>query len=164
MKQFSYDQITVKHIVLEAQISRKTFYRNFDSKEDVLTFCISTLLKDYTDQLQDLGKYSFSQLLNIIFPFCKSNKEFLLLLRDNNLLPLLLTILNKHILTEHDKLKKNSSLSGKYAPYIIYFNVGGIWNVMVKWLENDMHDSEEIIKNMLAQYLSNIHELDMRML
>ena len=38
MKQYDFKEITITQISQEAKLSRKTFYRLFSSKEDVLAF------------------------------------------------------------------------------------------------------------------------------
>ena len=59
MKKYPYAEITVKQILLETDISRKTFYRNFLSKDDVLNSFINTILQDYVDTIQQQQqKYS----------------------------------------------------------------------------------------------------------
>ena len=47
-----------------------------------------------------------------------------------------------------------------FTEYIIYFNIGGVWNLIVRWIENDMRDSVTDIKKSLSSYLSNISEID----
>ena len=49
MHKHPYGEITVKQIILEARLARKTFYRNFESKDDVLLSLISKKLNDYFD-------------------------------------------------------------------------------------------------------------------
>ena len=38
MENYPYNEITVKQIILETDLVRKTFYRNFSSKDDVLIY------------------------------------------------------------------------------------------------------------------------------
>lgn len=47
MKEYPYSEITVKQIILETNVVRKTFYRNFNSKNDVLTSYIDQITKNY---------------------------------------------------------------------------------------------------------------------
>lgn len=101
MTQYPYTEITVKHILLEAGISRKTFYRNFSSKDDVLHTYIDTVLNDYTETLFQEENYSFVKMLDTIFTFCSKYQKILFILRDNQLLHTLLERLNSQIRTEH---------------------------------------------------------------
>ena len=168
MMQYPYSEITVKHILLEADISRKTFYRNFSSKDDVLNSYIDTIIHKYTETLFENESYSFIKMLDTIFCFCTKYKNFLLILRDNELLYLLLKKLNYLILTEHFKINRYDSANRNnfnihsQSVYIVSFNIGGIWNIIVRWLENDMNDSVDDIKKSIVYYLSNIKNIDLR--
>lgn len=167
MKQYLYTEITVKQILLETNISRKTFYRNFSSKDDVLNSFIDTMLQDYVNTIQQQKqKYSLLQTLDIIFDFCEKNKEMLFIFRDNRLLYLLLEKLNALILKEHNRyileLPDNHLENNLLTEYIIYFNIGGVWNLIVRWVENDMRDSVTDIKKSVIFYLANIKKIDIR--
>lgn len=167
MKQYPYSEITVKQILLETDISRKTFYRNFLSKDDVLNSFIETILQDYVNAIQQQQQeYSFVKTLDIIFEFCERNREILFILRDNNLLYLLLEKLNALILKEHNRynseLQENHLGSPLLTEYIVYFNIGGIWNLIVRWIKNNMCDSVTDIKKSVVFYLANIRKIDIR--
>lgn len=167
MKQCPYTEITVKQILLETDISRKTFYRNFSSKDDVLNSYIDTILQDYVNAIQQPQQnFSLIQTLDVIFFFCENNKELLFILRDNRLLYLLLEKLNALILNEHNRYlsesQENHSESKLLTEYIIYFNIGAIWNLIVRWIENNMRDSVIDIKKSVIFYLSNIKKIDIR--
>lgn len=168
MEQYPYPEITVKHIILEAAVSRKTFYRNFLSKDDVLNSCIDIILYDYFETLNNRDEYSFLKILDIIFAFCEKNRELLFLLRNNELLYLLLIRLNHMLPEEHRKItrhipgtdfRNNNQL---LPQYVISFNIGGIWNIIAEWIENDMQDDITTIKETLIYYLSNIKSIDLR--
>ena len=58
MKDHPYEEITVKQIALEAKLVRKTFYRNFDSKEDVLETILDKLIA-IPVKLEELMAFGF---------------------------------------------------------------------------------------------------------
>lgn len=168
MTQYPYTEITVKHILLEAKISRKTFYRNFSSKDDVLNAYIDAVLNNYAGSLFEDENYSFVKMLDTIFCFCDKYQSFLFVLRDNELLYLLLRRLNDLILAEHFKVNRYNSVNNNnfnihaLSAYIVSFNIGGVWNIIVRWLENNMSDSVDDIKKAIVYYLSNIKAIDLR--
>lgn len=167
MKQYPYHEITVKHIILESGISRKTFYRNFLSKDDILNSYIDTILYQYLQAIKEQAKYSLLQMLDIIFSFCENNRDLLFLLRDNNLLYLPLLKLNRLLPIEHTKItrnipEQNSDTTSVLSQYIVFFNIGGIWNIIVGWIENDMQDNTTDIKKSIIYYLQNIGTIDLR--
>lgn len=161
LKQFPYAEITVKQIALEAKIVRKTFYRNFSSKDDVLGSYINSIMDDYIDTLQNLEKRSMPDILDVIFDFCTENKELLFILNENRLLHILLDKWNTFIPAVHNRITSEESLfyrtyGNLNTEYILAFNIGSVWNIIAKWIENDMHDSPDDIKNTIICYLKNI--------
>lgn len=162
------DTISIKSVGKEADVSRKTFYRNFSSRDDVLNSYIDAILHSYVESIVKQGEYSFIQLLDIIFSFCEKNKEILFLLRDNGLLYLLLINLNSLLPAEHKKIARYSAESQDsfhnqlLSEYIIFFNIGGIWNIITKWVEGNMHDSVNDIKKLMMDYLSDMKDIDLR--
>ena len=86
MRKYPYSEITVKQIVLETDLARKTFYLNYSSKDDVLDALMNQVIGDYVQALSS----SDDEPIAIIFNFCKKNKDLLKLLHKNNMLYLLL--------------------------------------------------------------------------
>lgn len=52
MKEKPFDSITIGEITKNADLDRTTFYRNFDSKEDILNVGISKIKNKYIDVLK----------------------------------------------------------------------------------------------------------------
>jgi AcrR family transcriptional regulator len=48
-----YSKITITEITSAAQLARRTFYRNFDSKEDILDMYIQKLCNEYINLLKE---------------------------------------------------------------------------------------------------------------
>ena len=151
MQDHPYSEISVKQIVLETPLERKTFYNNFSSKDDVLDSIITNAIHEYVVALTS----SPDGPLSVIFKFCDKNRELLELLHKNNLLYLLLLKLNVVIPELHCSL----DLSGNpFAQMIgIAFNIGAIWNIIFKWVDRGMTDSPDEIKATLEEYLKRIN-------
>jgi len=161
MKQYPYQDITVKQIVYEAGIAHKTFYRNFSSKNDVLDAYINCIMNDYVNQLKELKNCKMPDILDVIFSFYQEYQAVLLLLYNNNLSHLLLNKWNTFIPEIHDELVgKDKPFYQKYnelnLSYILAFNIGAIWNIIIKWIANDMKETPDEIKNTIIAYLKEI--------
>lgn len=161
MNTYSYNDITVKQIILESKVARKTFYRNFLSKDDVLNAHIDSLMQQYVYSLQHLPTCELSNILDVILGFCTRNQTFLFQLKNNNLMYLLLHKWNVFIPMIHNQIvSPNHPMFQAFSPeqvdYIIAFNIGAIWNVLMKWIEHDMKDSQYTIKTTLIKYLANL--------
>ena len=51
MRKYPYPEITVKQIVLETDLARKTFYLNYSSKDDVLDALMNQVIGEYVQAL-----------------------------------------------------------------------------------------------------------------
>ena len=177
MQEYPYAEISVKQIIMETSLARKTFYLNFRSKDDVLESILDELIGEYTEALSKANeeknpagtKYldeaisvdTITNPLSVIFSFCDKNKDLLSLLHKNKMLYFLLIRLNE-FLPEYSKTEDMSSnpfakLIGELEPdYLIAFNVGAIWNVLFKWIDRGMVDSLDSIQETLKKYLKRI--------
>lgn len=157
MQKHPYSEISVKQIVLEAKLERKTFYNNYSSKDDVLDSIINKSLNEYTEALTS----SSDGPLEVIFEFCDRNRSLLELLHRNDLLYLVLLKLNAEIPRINALLDREinpfSRLIGDLAPdYLIAFNIGAVWNVIFKWVDRGMTDPPEYIKSVLEEYIRRL--------
>lgn len=157
MDLYPYNEISVKQIILETDLARRTFYRNYESKEDVLDSVITDKITEYAEELT----LNPESPLDVIFSFCEKNRSFLLLLHKNGLLYLLLLKLNTMIPMFNQVTDKSNSMFaqvvGDLEPdYLIAFNVGAIWNVIFKWVDRGMTDSADEIKGTIKEYLSRM--------
>ena len=157
MKDHPYQEISVKQIIMETDLARRTFYRNFVSKDDVLESIITDKIIEYSEELTTTAETP----LDVIFRFCEKNNGFLMLLHKNGLLYLLLLKLNAVIPQLNVITDKSNSIftqiAGDLKPdYLIAFNVGAIWNVIFKWVDLGMTDSAYEIKETIAEYLSRL--------
>ena len=158
MQDHPYSEISVKQIVLETPLERKTFYNNFSSKDDVLDSIITNAIHEYAVALTS----SPDDPLSVIFEFCDKNREMLELLHKNNLLYLLLLKLNVVIPELNCSLDTSGNpfaqMIGDLDPdYLIAFNIGAIWNIIFKWVDRGMTDSPNEIKATLEEYLKRIN-------
>lgn len=78
MTQHPYAEITVKHILLESNISRKTFYRNFSSKDDVLNSYMDSILHSYITCIIEQNIFPSLKFWIPFFTFVKKIKIFFL--------------------------------------------------------------------------------------
>ena len=157
MKDNPYQEISVKQIIMETDLARRTFYRNYESKDDVLNSIITDKIIEYSKALTSTAESP----LDVIFRFCEVNKDFLMILHKNGLLHLLLLKLNIMIPQLNELTDRSNSIFTQIAgdlnkDYIIAFNVGAIWNVIFKWVDLGMTDSAYEIKETIAEYLARL--------
>lgn len=82
MKRKPFQQITVTEICEEAAIGRKTFYRNFELREDVIDFQLDLMCEDYKKELIPLP---LEQYLYHHFAYIQKNADYFIVLYKNGL-------------------------------------------------------------------------------
>ena len=82
MKRKPFQQITVTEICDEAAIGRKTFYRNFDMKEDVVDFKLDILCAQYKEELMGM---TTDQQLRHHLEFTRDYADYFIALYNNGI-------------------------------------------------------------------------------
>lgn len=80
MKRKPFQQITVTEICEEAAIGRKTFYRNFELREDVIDFQLDLMCEEYKREINEL---TLDQYLYHHFSYIQKNAEYFIVLYRN---------------------------------------------------------------------------------
>ena len=82
MQRKPFAKITVTEICEEAAVGRKTFYRNFDLREDVIDFRLDMLCEQYR---QEMCGMDINALLYYHFTFVKNHADAFISLYQNGL-------------------------------------------------------------------------------
>lgn len=146
MHQKSFSDITVSELIRTAGVARVSFYRNYDSKEDVLL----TLMEDVLEQFRhtiDCNEADFYTHQNIrrSFVYFKKYGNFVLDLYRFGYGSLLLGKLNQF----HEEIAgtmPNSSIE----KYQLYMYMGALFNTAIMWLQNGAKEDEDDMTNLIV--------------
>lgn len=140
MKQYDFKEITVTQISQEAHLSRKTFYRLFTSKEDVLAFFFESLHQEFSEQMEARHVKHYWDAVQCYFDFCEERKSLLLLLKQHNLLTLLFETSYQYAFQvfAYVRSKETADHFALPLPYMLAYSVGGMFSMLLKWVEGGM--------------------------
>ena len=163
MKDHPYNEITIKQILLESKLARKTFYRNYDSKDDVLISLIKKNIYEYFDIVNNAK----GDALTTIFAFADKNRKLLRLLDKNDMLHIVLQCLNEFSISmlknQNRELNPFVKLfDGLDSDYLVALNIGAIWNVISLWVHRGMKEKPEDVKKSIEMYLTRISSTRLR--
>lgn len=153
-----YSDITIGEIAENAGLVRRTFYRNFNSKEEILEYFSDLLVVEFTDDVDKLGEEVTCDLtLNILFRLCYKYKGFLFALDRSNMLRFLLDKWSIALPLLHslflDRIKKfPQTKTEKSLEYLLTFNVGGTFNMIVKWVNEGMTLTPEQLTEIVKEF------------
>ena len=146
MDEKSYETISVKELTDRAKLSRRTFYTNFETKEDVLRYHIDTLVYEYIAILQTYESLTPTVIAKEYFSYWYSHRELLLLLRKNNH-PILIKVFVE-FLRNMDSLiiiTDRRFTESELQYYDAVFVAGGLWNMLNVWVDKNFEkDCEEM--------------------
>lgn len=155
MKIKEYKNIKITDIVKQAEVSRESYYRNFSSKEDIITQFLEKIKEEMlitesnsNDILkEDILLRSFEKSFNIIK---KYDKEILLIYKE---LPnyMLQELFNEFIESFIGDMPNDS-----IEKYKLYYISGAGLNIMVKWVKNGEKESSKDMAKACINFMKGI--------
>ena len=140
MQVYPYPDITVTQLSQEAALSRKTFYRLFGDKDDVLKLLFDGLYAQCFTQIKGQNIKRYWDLVQLYFDFWESQKEILTLLSKNGLLPRLFDYVHRHAQPIFATVR-TAQTAREFAPtlpYLLAYSIGGMHSMLMKWAESGM--------------------------
>lgn len=157
MRQYDYREITITQIVQEAQLSRKTFYRLFSDKDEILALFFEGLFQEYFAQVKQKNIQHYWDGVQLFFDFWEERKALLFLLQK---IHLLLRVFERSYqyavqVFEFVRSKEIADSLSVPLPYILAYSVGGMHSMLIKWVEKGMDiPSADLIAKLKAGFMS----------
>ena len=136
----SLQNISIAELSEHAQIARRTFYRYYHSKEQVLTNYLDRLIQDYIIELQTAKLTNFEDLVDLFFNYWSQYTEPLKILQDANLLVLILQRSYDKLSAAYTTVMAPWHVTNSNQRQITYdsrFIGGGLYNIFDEWLKGD---------------------------
>lgn len=138
MHEKSFSDIRITELIRYAGVARMSFYRNYDSKEDVLLTLINDVLEQFRDMIDDSGtNYYTYENVRRSFAFFYKYGEFVLDLYQFGYGSILLESLNRF----HEEIA-GTMPSNSIERYGLYMYMGALFNTAIIWLQSDTKESE----------------------
>ncbi|MBQ6206380.1 MAG: TetR/AcrR family transcriptional regulator [Oscillibacter sp.] len=145
MEREDYHNISITDLCKKAGVTRMSFYRNFESKEDILR----KWLKDVTEQFLKESGISYRDdtsrdYIITLFTHLKQYQRICSAIYKAGLSYLLKDEFDRVFLSIHRE---------EYEDYKSYFHAGGIYNVFLLWLIKGCAESPEELADKLTGML-----------
>lgn len=142
LKKKPFSEISIKEIADMAQVSRNSFYRNYNDKEDILLHHLRYLYTVWEQEFYSQTDGSNSELYRTLFTHIKENSEVYLLLQQRGLFHLFLNVL----LEQAGAKPEYNNLHAYITSFVSY----GTYGWIVEWLARGMQEPAE----MMAAFLT----------
>lgn len=132
--------ISISELCDLAGIGRASFYRNFESKEDMLRRYIHKIFREWTDEADKKENRPLNELLGLLFAHFEKHKDFYNLLNERSLIYLLKDVIIGLCGPKPEHCKEEA-YARAYVAYALYG-----W--IEVWFQRGMQESAEEIAGM----------------
>ena len=135
----SLSEITITELVSGAGVARASFYRNYESKEDVLITLIQDVLELYRQEIHEgpEGLYAYENIL-LSFRYFQKYKRYVLDLYRSGFALTILEEMNRF----HESVEGTMNFSST-EKYTLYMYIGALFNTAITWLSDPAAVSPE---------------------
>lgn len=113
------------------------------------------LYKECLTQIKSRQLQHYWDVVQCFFDFCEERKELLSLLRRNHLLVPLFEGSYEYSFKvfEYVRSKETAEIYSSFLPYLLAYSIGGMYSMLMKWVENDMNLPSSLIIEQLKNGL-----------
>lgn len=133
----SFESISISEICANAEVGRMSFYRNFESKEDIIRKHLKKMLDKWFNQYTGEGAY---QLIESIFDHYYKNKDLCILLYNRGLAHLSL----ESIKNAFGPKPEQSNIQAYTTSYFAY----GLYGWLEEWFKRGMQENAQQMAKM----------------
>ena len=143
----SFANISVAEITRQAGVARLTFYRNFETREEVLLYHLDKLFEECVDEIENDTASTLEDALAEVFSYWREQGEFTRLLTKNNLEHLFWRPMEGYLSDMLDRF----NLEDAFTPVQLHFILGGLYALMLDQAREDAEvDTRIAAKQVLA--------------
>lgn len=140
-----FDKISISDIVKRAGVSRMAYYRNYESKEDILSDMINKLWDAIAKASTPMPDLSETDARIKLFDVIKEYKDMYKVILKAGKQDIILQRLNESLIN----LFPDRSVKNKYFSYL---TIGMLYNVMTEWIKSDFEISSEELVEIVAEF------------
>ena len=150
-----YDDISVKEICEKAGISRMSFYRYYNKKDDIFVNYCDERFEEFYNSLNSVHDLTIQDFTLKMVQFINKYKRQIKVLKRAKREFILLDQLNSYTKYAVNNLKNNDVISKKENGLLAPFIAGGLFNVLMLWVDDEKSMSPEEMNDMLHDLLNN---------
>ena len=148
-----YHEITISEVAARADLSRRTFYRHFETLDDVVDYEIQTLCDEFIAGFDSVShrKGDLTQATKLFFLFWSDKRAVLRLLSGSNRAAFPQQAFIDMVYQK--RLIGMDPLPPKETHYMYRFAIGGLWNMLLQWAADDDPPTPEAMSRIVQSML-----------
>jgi AcrR family transcriptional regulator len=141
------NDISISEICDKAQVGRASFYRNYDSKEEVIQHHTDKLINDWADDIDKDPSANIYNFFQSLFQHFQKNQAFYKTLYKQNISSMILTAIRNRL-----NMDKDIGPSSLYSRAFIAYGIFGWIDV---WFSNGMKETPEELNRLIVENINN---------
>lgn len=158
-----WEKLTITALVNRAQVGRATFYRNFDSIEDVLKFQIDKAMDELFDyiynQIKELPYFYEIDLYNMFFKYWDQHDRLLKVLIISNQRSLFNNQFRSLYFQKLLFIKKLLKIEDSHWSYFVILRSAIFSDGLFNWIQKGKKESPEELSKILLLSFSELHSV-----
>ena len=150
-----YDEISITDICKKARISRMTFYRYYDRKDDIFINYCDERFEEFFEEMQKINNLDSNDFFLLLFIFFKKYYRQLIILRKAHKQMILLKQFNSYASYILSRMKSTSQRFNFSNKVTVSYLAGGLLNVLMDWISSGLKESPEFMRDSLIAIFTN---------
>jgi len=139
----SYNDITITQITTMAGVSRMAFYRNYQSKDDIIVGYLDDLFDEIMDRMKRSNISSKYDITLLYFTFFKEKSDFISVLINAKLI---------HMFYEQHRIAMTNFFKNweakiqdtpAFTNYLSQFAAAGLFGILSEWIKGGLLETAE---------------------
>lgn len=151
MEKKDFDSISITEIAKKAGVSRMAYYRNYSSKEDIITDYFDSKFNAYLSKVKNLQELNFYQFTFKFFSFFRKHDILIKNILKANLKEILLDKFNQYFELILNNVIKPNNDNSNIDKYKIRYMAGGLFEVIISWVNDGIIESDEDITEIVCK-------------
>lgn len=148
MKKKKITDISISEICDKAQVGRASFYRNYDSKEEVIEKYTEYMIRSWAENIEMDPNANIYNFFASLFDHFQKNSSFYKILYKQNLSPMILGAIRKRL-----------NVNPGTDPAVLYnsaFTAYGIFGWIDIWFSNGMKETPEELNRIIVNNINTM--------
>ncbi len=151
-----YDSISVTEICERSKVTRKTFYRHYESKQDVIEGSLDTMFLAITKQF-DLADTKPRAVMLFAYEYLEKDRSLAAIFKDKALFQVVSDKITEYVeMVYDDTLHNATSFEPALAEYYHEFIAVGIFSLVRTWICDGFKQPPKVMSALTERLLSGV--------
>lgn len=149
-----YDTITVTDICKRADLDRRTFYRSFTGKEDLLMEVMARARRTCLDMYAQAAPHTRYTAIRTFFAFFSQRMTFIRGMEAGSAQGVLFRVFEEVSRVVFEEMLGQDP---QMDAYLLTYQIGGFWNVLRTWIAGGAKASPEEMADTMVRFM-DLHD------